>query len=124
MLGPQGGSTSVIQGDAGYITAAAGAKVAIISRWTIRRSGTKPDGISPVLRFRAQFSWVNDTLMHLKHNGIPLQKRVIIEMKTERHGYERIDILGWSEWRYEDGILTLEDIIQTESGTANYSLSK
>lgn len=120
MLGPQGGSSAVIQGDAGYITAAAGAKVAIISRWNIRRSGTKPDGISPVLRFKAQFSWVNDTLMNLKHNGIPLQKRVVIEMKTERHGYERIDILGWSEWRYEGNVLTLEDIIQTESGVKHY----
>ena len=40
MLGPQGGGSAVIQGDAGYITAAAGAKVAIISRWNIKRSGT------------------------------------------------------------------------------------
>lgn len=118
MLGPQGGQGAVIQGDAGYITAAAGAKVAIIARWNIKRSGTKADGVSPVLRFKAQFSWVNDTLMNLKHNGIPLQKRVVIEMRTERHGVERIDILGWSEWRYEGGILVLEDIIQTESGVS------
>jgi hypothetical protein len=124
VLGPQGGSDAVIQGDAGYITAAAGARVAIISRWNIRRSGTKADGISPRLRFRASFSWVNDVLMNLKHNGIPLQKRVIIEMRTERHGVERVDILGWSEWRYEGGMLTLEDIIQTESGVSAPSLQR
>jgi hypothetical protein len=116
MLGPQGGSFAVIQGDAGYITAAAGAKVAIISRWNIRRSGTKSDGLTPVLRFRAQFSWVNDTLMNLKHNGLPLQKRVVIEGNF-KSGPKRIDILGWSEWRYEGGILTLEDILHAEGGT-------
>jgi hypothetical protein len=115
MLGPHGGSGAVIQGNAGYITAAAGAKVAIISRWNIRRSGTKPDGSTPVLRFRAQFSWVNDTLMNLKHNGLPLQKRVVVEMLT-RNGHERVDILGWQEWRYEGGILTLEDVLHAEGG--------
>jgi len=114
VLGPQGGSTAVIQGDAGYITAAAGAKVAIISRWNIRRSGTKPDGTSPILRFKAQFSWVNDTLMNLKHNGLPLRKRIVIEMRTERFGHQRFDILDWKEWRYEGGILTLEDILPSQ----------
>jgi len=118
MLGPHGGSSSVIQGNAGYITAAAGAKVAIMSRWNIRRSGTQPDG-KPRLRFRAQFSYVNESLMNLKHNGIPLQKRVVIEMRTEKHGHEKVDILGWAEWKYEGGILTLEDIMHSEGmGTA------
>jgi hypothetical protein len=117
MLGPQGGSSSVITGTAGYITAA-GAKAAIMSRWNIRRSGTQPDG-KPRLRFRAQFSYVNDTLMNLKHNGTPLQKRVVVEMRTERHGHEKVDILGWGEWKYEGGILTLEDIMHSEGmGTA------
>jgi hypothetical protein len=115
---------AVIQGDAGYITAAAGAKVAIISKWNIRRSGTKPDGVSPILRFKAQFSWVNDTLMNLKHNGIPLQKRVIVEMKTERYGHQRFDILGWKEWRYEGGVLTLEDIMHSEGGVTTGHLHR
>jgi len=114
MLGPQGGSMAVIQGNAGYITAAAGAKVAIIKKWNIRRSGTHVDG-TPQLRFRALFSWVNDTMMALKHNGIPLQKRVVLEMQTVK-GHERVDILGWKEWRYEGGILTLEDIMRAEGG--------
>jgi len=124
MLGPTGGSQAIIQGDAGYITAAAGAKVAIISRWNIRRSGTKPDGISPLLRFRAQFSWVSEPLMNMKHNGIPLQKRVVIEFNSPRHGHQRFDILGWKEWRYEGGVLTLEDIMYTETGVTTGHLHR
>ena len=123
MLGPHGGQGAVIQGDAGYITAAAGAKVAIISRWNIRRSGTNPDG-SPILRFKAQFSWVNDTLMNLKHNGVPLQKRVVVELTHPREGHQRFDILGWKEWRYEGGVLTLEDIMRTEGGVRTGTLDR
>jgi len=123
MLGPQGGQGSVIQGDAGYITATAGGKVAIISRWNIRRSGTRPDG-SPILRFKAQFSWVQETLMNMKHNGVPLKKRVIIEMRTEKYGHQQFDILGWQEWRYEGGILVLEDIMRSEGGVSSVHLQR
>ena len=114
MLGPHGGQGAVIKGNAGDISAACGAKVGILSRWNIRRSGSKPDG-SPILRFRAQFSYVNDTLMNIKFKGLPLQKRVVIEMMT-KNGPERVDILGWDEWRYDDGILTLENIMRSEAG--------
>jgi hypothetical protein len=111
-FGDSGGSHfAVIRGDSGFITAAAGAKVAIISRWNVMRSGAKPDG-SPRLRFRAQFSYLNDTLMSLKVNGLPLQKRVVVQMRTKR-GVENVDILGWEEWRLEGGVLTLEDVFHT-----------
>lgn len=110
MLGPD--NVGIIAGDAGFITAAAGAKIAIISRWNIKRSGTKPDG-SPRLRFRAQFSYVNEALMAMKVNGLPLQKRVIVQMRT-KNGLEDVDILDWAEWRLEGGVLTLEDILHTE----------
>lgn len=114
MLGPQGGQGAVIRGDSGFVTAQAGAKVAIISRWNIRRAGSNPDG-SPILRFRAQFTYVNDTLMNLKIGGTPLKKRVVVQMKREGHPVESIDILYWDEWRYEGGILTLENIRHAES---------
>lgn len=115
MLGPHGGQGAVIRGDSGYITAQAGTKVAHISRWNIRRSGTIPGTDRPILRFRAQFDYVNETLMNLKLHGQPLRKRVIVEMKREGHPKESIDILGWDEWRYEGGILTLENVLYTES---------
>ena len=34
----------VIQGDAGFVTVAGGAKAGIISKWNVRRQGSKPDG--------------------------------------------------------------------------------
>lgn len=116
MLGPHGGQGAVIRGDAGFITAQAGAKVAVISRWNIRRSGTMPDG-SPVLRFRAQFSYVNETLMNLKLHGLPLNKRVVVQMKRDGHPVESIDIIGWDEWKYDGGILTLENILRSEANS-------
>ena len=79
----------------------------------MKPSGRKPDG-KPILRFKAQFSWVNDVLMNMKMNGLPMQKRVIVQMRT-RYGVEHVDILGWSEWRYEGGVLTLEDVLHGEA---------
>jgi hypothetical protein len=124
MLGPHGGLGAVIKGDSGYITAA-GAKAAVISRWNIRRSGSRPDG-SPILRFRAQFEYVNDVLMNLKQNGVPLPKRVVVQMQRNdpatmrKLPVESIDILGWEEWKYEDGILTLENILRSESSNVKF----
>jgi hypothetical protein len=97
----------VIQGDAGFVTVAAGAKAGIISRWNITRSGLKPDG-TPRLRFRAQFSWVNDTLM-----GLKMQKRVVVQMRT-KYGVESVDILVWDEAKFEGGVLTLENVLYAE----------
>jgi len=96
-----------INGDAGYVTVAGAAKAGIISRWNITRSGLNPDG-TPVLRFRAQFSWVNDVLM-----GLKMKKRVIVQMKT-KYGIESVDILVWDEARFEGGVLTLENVKYAE----------
>jgi hypothetical protein len=105
MLGPDG--VAVIQGDTGFVTAAAGAKVGIINRWNIRRSGTNPDG-KPRLRFKCQFSWVNDVLM-----GMKIQKRVVVQMRTKL-GLENVDILAWDDWRYDGGILYLDNVVHVE----------
>jgi hypothetical protein len=106
------GQFSLIRGDAGYITAAGGAKVAIISKWVVAPSGVKSDG-KPRLRFKAQFSWMNETLMNLKLNGMPMKKRIVVQMKT-KYGPENVDILGWQEWRFEGGVLILEDLDHAE----------
>ena len=106
------GQFGLIQGYDGFITASGGAKVAIFSHWTIKPGRMKPDG-KPQLQFVGQFSWVNDVLMNMKLRGIPLQKRVIVQMRT-KHGLEDVDILGWAEWRYEGGILYLEDVLRSE----------
>jgi len=92
---------------------AAGGKAAIMSRWNMKPSGRKPDG-KPMLRFKAQFKWTNDVLMTIKLNGKELPKRVVVQMRT-RYGVEHVDILGWSEWRYEGGVLTLEDVLHGEA---------
>jgi len=98
----------IIRGDAGYVTVAAGAKAGIISKWNVTRSGLKPDG-TPRLRFRCQFSYANDVLMNMKG----MKKRVVVQMRT-KYGQENIDILDWAEARYEDGILTLEDVMYVQ----------
>jgi hypothetical protein len=103
-----------IRGDAGYITAAAGAKVGIISKWIMAPHGMKPDG-KPILQFKAQFSWKNDSLMNMVGRGA-LKGRVIAQMKDNKTG--RIvdtDILDWSEWRLEGGVLILENVLYFEN---------
>ena len=110
MLGPD--NFGAIQGDTGEITVAGGAKAGIIKRWTITRSGTRPDK-TPRLRFRAQFSWMNETLMNLKHNGQPMKKRIVVNLKT-KYGFENVDIIDWEESRLEGGVLTLEGITHFE----------
>lgn len=86
-----------------------GAKAAVIARWTLRRSGTRSNG-NPELRFRAWFSWRNDTLMGMCQKGI-LKARVRVFMFSESKGREQIDIVTWAQWQLnEDGMLTLEDI--------------
>jgi hypothetical protein len=107
----RGSHFAVIRGRDGFITAAAGAKVAIFSRWRIEHSGNKPDG-TPRHRFRGQFSWVNEPLMNMVTSG-KLKGRVILQGKF-KNGAENVDILGWAEWRMENGVLTLEDIYQVE----------
>lgn len=95
----------IIQGDAGKVTVAAGATAGIISRWNVTRAGLQPDG-KPRLRFKAQFSYVNDVLMNMKG----MQKRVIVHMKT-KYGVENVDILDWEEARFEGNVLTLENVM-------------
>lgn len=108
---------SRISGDAGYISASAGAKVAIMSRWKIDRSGADADG-KPRFRLRASFSWVQAALMNLVSSG-RMKGRPVLQMKTVR-GLEDVDIDSWSEWRYEDGLLTLEDIQHIDARTARF----
>lgn len=105
------GQFGLIRGNDGFITSM-GAKVAIFSYWTIKPGRIKPDG-KPQLQFVGQFSWINDVLMNMKLRGIPLQKRVVVQMRT-KYGLEDVDILGWAEWRMEGGVLYLEDVLHTE----------
>lgn len=95
------------------MTVAAGAKAGIISQWNITRSGLKPDG-KPRLRFRAQFSYVNDVLMGMKG----MKKRVVVQMRT-KYGLENVDILDWEEARFEGGVLTLENIMYVQGVRAH-----
>ena len=101
----------LIRGDTGYISAAAGAKVGVISKWVIVPVRMKPDG-KPQLQFKAQFSWKQDALMAMIGRGT-LKGRVIVQMKT-KIGMENVDVLAWSEWRMEGNVLILEDILHTE----------
>ena len=103
----------LLHGDAGYVTVAAGAKAGIINRWRMTPAGRNPDG-TPRLRFQAQFSWVNTTLMEMK-----LQKRIVVQIKT-KFGQENVDILAWDEWRFEGGVLTLENAIKFEGVVKRY----
>jgi len=112
------GQFGTIRGDSGYISGA-GAKVAIIKKWIIVPSRMRPDG-TPILQFKAQFSYVNEVLMNLKMNGLPVQKRIRVQMRTERYGLQDVDILGWAEWRFEGGILYLEDIMHTEASNVKF----
>jgi hypothetical protein len=99
----------IIKGDAGTVTVAAGATAGIISAWNVKRTGLRPDG-TPRLRFKAQFSYFNDVLMNMKG----MKKRVRVQMRTSL-GVETIDIVDWAEARFEDNILTLEDIMYFET---------
>ena len=105
------GQFGLIRGDAGYITAAAGAKVGIISKWVLTPKRMKPDG-TPEMQFRAQFSWKNDALMNMVARGA-LKGRVVVQMKT-KYGLENVDVLAWQDWRLEGGVLTLEDVLHYE----------
>jgi len=105
------GQFGTIRGDAGYITASAGAKVGIISKWVIIPVRMKVDG-KPELQFKAQFSWKNDALMNMVARGT-LKGRVVVQMRT-KVGMENVDVLAWSEWRMDGGVLYLEDILHTE----------
>ena len=105
------GQFGLIRGDAGYITAAAGAKVGIISKWVLTPKRMKPDG-TPEMQFRAQFSWKNDALMNMVARGT-LIGRVVVQMKT-KYGLENVDVLAWQDWRMEGGVLTLEDVLHYE----------
>ena len=111
----KGAHFSTIRGSDGYITAAGNAKVGIMSRWVIRHSGQKPDG-KPMFRFKAQFSWTSEAFMEAIGHGT-LKGRVRIQMKTRQKGVEDVDILGWQEWKYTDGVLILEDIFQQTEGS-------
>lgn len=87
---------------------AAGARAGIISKWNITQAGLYPDG-KPRLRFRCQFSYINDVLMNMKG----MKKRVIVQMRTKA-GQENVDILDWAEARFEGGVLTLEDVMYVQ----------
>lgn len=104
MLGPEG--FGAVHGDSGEITVAGGAKAGIIKTWNIRRSGTNLDG-TPRLRFKAQFSWLNETLMNLPERIA--KKRIVLSMRS-KIGFENVDIVAWEEARLEGGVLILENI--------------
>jgi hypothetical protein len=107
------GQFGLIRGDAGEVTAAAGAKVGIISKWVISPKRMKPDG-KPELQFKAQFSWKNDSLMAMVGRG-DLRGRVMVTMRNNKtRGIENIDVVQWAEWRMEGGVLILEDIVHFE----------
>lgn len=106
------GQFAEIAGDTGYITAAAGAKVAIISKWVLRPKRMKPDG-RPELQFKAQFSWRNDALMSMVGRGA-LKGRVTVQMRNKYGKVEDTDLLNWQEWRFEGGVLVLEDVLYFE----------
>lgn len=108
----QPGGMGGIQGDAGKIEAAAGAVVAVINRWSIRASGSYPDG-RPRLRFKAQFSWKQDSLMAMIQRG-EMKGRVRVQFRTKL-GLEDVDVVSWSEWRLEDNVLTLEDVLHFDT---------
>ena len=110
MFGPDG--VGGIRGTDGEITAMGGAKCAIIASWTIRRSGTNPDG-KPRLRFKAQFSWRNDTLMRMCAKG-ELKGRIRVFMMG-KNGREQIDVVNWDEWKDESGVLTLENVLHFDT---------
>lgn len=105
------GQFAVIRGDAGYVTAAAGAKVGIISKWAIIPVRMKPDG-KPELQFKAQFSWKNDALMNMIARGA-LKGRVVCQMKS-KVGMENVDVVQWEQWRMDGGVLILDDVLHFE----------
>lgn len=91
----------LLHGDSGYVMCGPG-KAGIVSRWRMTPAGRNPDG-TPRLRFQCQFSWQNDVLM-----GLSMKKRIVVQIKT-KYGQENVDILDWDDWRYEGGVLTLEN---------------
>ena len=107
-----------IRGDAGWISAAAGAKVGIISRWIIEPKRMKPDG-RPELEFRCQFSWKNDVLMNMVSRGT-IKPRVIVQMRGKNGKVEAIDVVSWQNWRLEGGVLYLSDILHFEGGAVKF----
>lgn len=112
MFGPDG--FGGMRGHDGEITATGGAKVAVISHWTIRRVGTNPDG-KPRLRFRAQFSWKSDVLMRMCERG-EMKGRVKVFMSTASKGNQQVDIVNWDEWKTEEsGILVLENVMHFDT---------
>jgi hypothetical protein len=111
IFGPEG--FGGIAGREGEITALGGAKVAIIVKWSIRRSGNNPDG-RPRLRFRAWFSWKSDVLMRMCSKG-ELKARIRVFMMTKK-GREQVDVVNWDEWKVdEDGALTLENVLHFDT---------
>ncbi len=112
MLGPEG--YGGLRGSDGEITAMGGAKVAIISRWSIRRTGTQPDKIRPRLTFLAHFSWKNDMLMKMCGKG-ELKGRVRVFM-LGKNGREQVDVVNWDEWIVnEDGRLELTNVMHFDT---------
>ena len=102
------GQFESIRGDAGQVLASAGAKVGIISRWKLEAGRIKDDG-TPLLTFKAQFSWKNDVLMNMLSRGA-LKGRVQVTFKSKL-GVETIDIVHWEQWRMDGGVLVLDDVM-------------
>lgn len=107
-----------IRGDAGFISASAGAKVGIISRWIIEPKRMKADG-RPELEFRCQFSWKNDVLMNMVSRGT-IKPRVIVQMRNKASKVESIDVVSWQNWRLEGGVLYLSDIMHFEGDAVKF----
>lgn len=111
MFGPDG--FGGIAGKDGQITAMGGAVVAQIAKWSIRRTGTNPDG-KPRLRFSAWFSWRNDVLLKMCGRG-ELKGRIRVFMQTTK-GKEQVDVVNWDEWRLdEDNVLRLENVLHFDT---------
>lgn len=107
----KGAHWATIRGKDGYISAG-GAKVAIFNRWVIKKGVGVTDDGSPRFNFKGQFSWHNAVMLAMVTKGT-LRGRVILQMMTTK-GRENVDILGWEEWRLEDGVLHLTGIYKTE----------
>ena len=107
------GQFGTIRGDAGVITAAAGAKVGIISKWVIIPVRMKDDG-TPELQFKAQFSWKQDSLMNMVGRGA-LKGRVQVQMRDTNRQLLTVDIVSWANWRYDGGVLILDDVVHFEN---------
>lgn len=106
------GQFAEITGDAGQVLITGGV-AGKFSRWKLVPVRMKPDG-TPELQFKAQFSWKNDLTMGMISRGV-VKGRVQVEFRSKR-GQEKIDIVHWEQWRWDGGVLILDDVMHFDSG--------